>query len=240
MQDSSSTCDSCWQVPFNIMDYTCFKMPGENRCLCLFGALPGAKMLGKYRKVLLSQSHCSPAMKLVVFIQSLGCCLLHSSTKSPQGFHQLERKMTSWLQYELKNTHTVENRPSALSRLGCLSFWSEFSVFADIVISCFCDLRIHRLEAGSSMCPYDCTHLSQPPTGGQSRSSLAPLLGSYPLSFSQVIVQLWKPQGEKHFAFSHHPRLLRPEALIWKALPHRHFLLLATFTYPLRSSPSQS
>lgn len=49
----------------------------------------------------------------------------HSFTKCPHGFHQLERKMTSWLWHELKNTHTVENGTSALFRLGCLSFVSS-------------------------------------------------------------------------------------------------------------------
>lgn len=49
----------------------------------------------------------------------------HSFTKCPHGFHQLERKMTSWPWHELKNTHTVENGTSALFRLGCLSFVSS-------------------------------------------------------------------------------------------------------------------
>lgn len=98
-----------------------------------------------------------------------------------------------------------------------MSLLREFSVFADIVISCFCDLRNHHPEAGSSMCPYDRTHLSQLPTEGWSQ----PRPVSCSLSVSQVSFQLWEPNGEKHLAFSPHPGLLRREALIWKPLPFR-------------------
>lgn len=64
-------------------------------------------MLWKFRK--------SALLKAIVlrdaaacFYNMAGVLSPYSLTNCPPGFHQLERKMTSRLKYELKNTHTIE------------------------------------------------------------------------------------------------------------------------------------
>lgn len=118
-------------------------------------------MLWKYRKVHPSQSHCSPRMK-PVFITGCYKTVALQFTKCPQHFQQLERKMTSWLEYELKNTHTIENRTSDLSLdLAFSPSWVQCVDY--FVIHCFVTSESILVPCQSFTAPKLVIHVPLPP-----------------------------------------------------------------------------
>lgn len=128
-----------------------FKLPDANHCFWLLELSPPNQDALKVQK---RQPFSKPFFSLdeADCFHTIAWALWPNSfTKCLQGFHQWERKMTSWLKYELKNTHSVENGTGDVSDLrnspSFLLPWLKCYYY--FVICCFCDLSIYPLPLRS-------------------------------------------------------------------------------------------
>lgn len=187
------------------------------------------------QKSLLSQGHCSHCGRRIVFIQLLGPCGLTVFPKCLREFYQLERKMTSWLKYELKKKiHSVENGTGDVSRLALTPFLlPRLKCYDYYVICCSCDLRIYPVPLQSTTAlklghPCGGTRLAHtcPGSSGNANNndwakSYTSLLFKTPWALHKLCFQLCKQNVEQCLSlFPHLPGLSQTETLVLEAPGH--------------------